>query len=249
MFKGTRYFGALLLFVSASSFAGLIEFEGISGIGNPVVTSYRESKHNVFGTTFSSSHMHIIGSPTQCLFGGGCVANPASESPWRSSGQYLAQEGGSLSSPITVTDKSPRYEHLGDGLFNLWHLSVAELFLDDGAVNNGGFRNATTITATGTRFETEHNFAHRLNPQTITRTFTLDGFKDGAGGKDDFQIFFAGFTNVASVVFTADGAFALDGFSVTVSPEPATWALFLLGLASLVYYRRRSTHAVKAFSS
>ncbi len=178
MFKRTGYLGVLLLLVSAASFASFweIEFEGASGLGNSAVTSHSEG-----GYILSSNHMRIIGSPTLCQFGG-CAETPATKIPmeWSASGQYLAQEGGNLGGTVTLSQLSKK-------IFNLRHFSIAELFLDDAAASIGGFRNASTVTITGTRYFTTLDAELGQNAEIFTASFTLDGIKDGAGGVDDFQ--------------------------------------------------------------
>lgn len=216
MKKTARILSALLALASAPSFAVIIGFEVTSGAGNPIVTPYVES-----GYSFTSSHMHLVGTPTQCLFGG-CVAS--------TTGQYLAEEAGSLGVPITAT-AAP---------FNLLSFDGAELFLSDAAALAGGFPNATVITVVGVRTDLS----------IVAASFTLDGSKDGAGGVADFQTFFlpSSFTSLMSATFlgtnaSGTGGFGIDNIGVTAVPEPSTVVLFLLGITSLMYFRKRSMKA------
>ncbi|MBI5256665.1 MAG: PEP-CTERM sorting domain-containing protein [Burkholderiales bacterium] len=98
---------ALALGLSAlSAQAAVIGFEGISGDGNPIVTSYSEA-----GFVFSSSHMHVV-APSIALASNGT--------------QSLVEEAGGLGGPITMT-------HGGGATFSISSLDAAEVFVGGSA--------------------------------------------------------------------------------------------------------------------
>ena len=217
MNKATHVFGALLAIASAQSFA-TIGFEGTSGTGNPIAISYTETDYN-----FSSSHMHIVGSPSVCLFGG-CTTS--------STGQYLSTEAGAIGGSLTLSNSSSTP-------FSLVSFDGAELFLDGNAASTGGFPNATTISVVGVK----------ADASVVTASFDL-GAADAPGFTDtgDFQTFYlpSSFSGLVSATFVGYvcaglGAFGIDNINVTSVPEPSTVMLFLLGMTSLWFFRKKAS--------
>jgi PEP-CTERM motif len=150
---------------------------------------------------------------------GGCVSDGSI---------YLAVDGFTLGQPITMTKA-------GGGAFSLLGADFAQLFLDGASAAAGGFPNADIMTITGSNGATVN-----LSPLSLA-----------------FATFAAVFNNVTSVTFEgfgvtggADFSFAMDNVVVSSGlPEPSTWAMMLVGFASLGFawrYRasRRSVVAI-----
>ena len=238
MIRPTLILSALLAVMSTQSFA-TIGFEKTSGVGNP--NAFRYTENNLFN---ASHDTRLIGTPTLCPFGG-CVAS--------TTGQYLGVTG-QKQDPL-IQPRSPYAYLVPDYPVDLLSFDAAELYLDDSAASLGDFRNATSITVVGVYQDYRGSF------ESVSATFNLDGIKDGSGGLNDFQTFFLphSFTKIASrrsglfeLLFYGStsagaqtGVFALDNIdiSIHVVPEPSTVVLFLLGITSLMYFRKRSMKA------
>lgn len=202
---------AMVLFAAAAS-AATVTFEGYPGAsGNPTLSSPTD----IEGLTFSSSHMHIIGSPGSCGFGG-CVS-PAS---------YMGVDGPTLGGPVTVT-------LTGGGLFSLTSFESSFVWNDSNAAAGGGFPNGQGILVVG----------YLSGGGTVTATFelglgfaphTLTGFDNLTSAV--FSAYITEGTQNAS--FAADNiSYRAGGLSQV--PEPGTVALLGAGLGLLGLLRRK----------
>jgi hypothetical protein len=132
---------------------------------------------------------------------------------------------------VGVTHDDVVLTQVGGGSFSLQAFDFA------------GWPNGSEITFTVTGV--------RADATTITQTFTPDGLVDGQGGVPDYQTFAVtgDWTNLVSVTWvhsgpgTTQGLFGLDNIvvneSAEVVPEPASLALFGLGLAGVAGFGRR----------
>jgi PEP-CTERM motif len=170
------------------------------------------------GFTFTSNHEHVINSPATCS--AGCSGNGS---------QYLQSESVPYSFTMSQT---------GGGTFALNAFDSAE-----------GFLALTHLTAT--RIQVLGNLS---GGGTVSISFDLDGIQDGDGGVADFQTFElpSTFADLTSVVFsgfrdTSSSTVAVDNIVVNGTgqpvPEPASLALFAIGLAGLSGMRRQRKSA------
>jgi PEP-CTERM motif len=134
-----------------------------------------------------------------------------------------------------IIDASVNFAPTAGGTFSLNQADIAELFL---AGNGFG-----TVTFTGTV----------SGGGSLTKTFTLDGIRDGLGGVPDFQTaLFTGWNNLTTVNITgnlvtgAPGDWSIDNILVNATPgavpEPATWGLMLAGFGIVGGAMRRRQH-------
>ncbi len=235
MKKTSRFFAALLTLASTQSFATVIGFETSYTGTNPALSSYSEA-----GYTFAPVEHHVkralaemqlppvlrqINAPHQC-------SNDVGRCAISLTGQYLAYQGASF---IDNYGSSLIEMDIADGKqFTLVSVDLAELFTLRGKTGLD-FLNAEYISIHGTK----------LNNDVVQTVFILDNIKGSY--IHDFQTFFLphNFTNLKSVSFSSGGAgFAIDNI-VTASPvpEPSTVVLFLVGITSLMYFRKKSTKA------
>src|SRR5688500_7760858 len=176
------------------------------------------------GFNFTSSHFHIINSPTSCGFGG-CVQNGT---------QYAAEDAPTLAGPVTMAP-------VAGGTFSLLSFDGAEMWLDSVAATSGGFTNALNI----------HVVGNLSGGGTVAADFLLDQLKDGAGGLADFQsfLFGAGWTDLTSVVWSGTDAqgglasMAFDNINASSAsvPEPSTLLLIAAAMLGFAGWRRRAS--------
>lgn len=85
----------------------------------------------------------------------------------------------------------------------------------------------------------DYNTLTFRNGATVVATYTGAGYTAG-----NFAFNFTDAQNVTSVDFSSSSrAFEIDNVSVTAVPEPATWALLLVGFGMVgVAARRRASH-------
>lgn len=145
---------------------------------------------------------------------------------------FIAEASNGLGHPITLTriDGAP---------FSLLAIDLGEGFLNDEAAAQEGYYPSDAIEIVG------------LLPDGSATSFfeIMDDIMDGPGGVPDFQTTTlpAEFCNVTSVTFYGNGfpgqtSLAIDNVVVGPAiPEPATGALGLIGvLTILARYRRRT---------
>lgn len=203
------------LLLSTPATAATSNFDDIPNTGNAVQSGTVTSG----GLDFNGAHYHIIDSADTR------VVRNASTS-------YLAAEAAQgLGRPVT-------FGLTGGGLFTLNSIDVAEIWLPGEPLND--FLEVTFLGQQGG------------GGGLLSQSFTLDGLRDGAGGIADFQtVLFAGWTNMQFVTVSgrnANGAFgdyAIDNIVFNddgAVPEPATWALLILGFGMVghrIRQRRR----------
>jgi hypothetical protein len=210
---------ALVVFSFASGLCGrtlalaqlvpeTIVFDGVVGSGNPDVAGLE-----IGPWLFAAQKFHTVTLPAA-----GPVALADNGTP------YIASVGGGLDSPITL-------ERADGGPFALLGFDAAEAFLDDiAAAEFSGYTSATKLEVV----------AQLSDGLTVTLAYDLDGLRDGPGGVGDFQSFTLPdeLKSITSVTFTGisaarrDAGFALDNVVVAV-PEPASWAIAVVGAATL----------------
>ncbi len=200
--------------------AVVITFDDVVVAPNAILTSASSG-----GFDFTSSHFHVINSPTTCGFGG-CVQNGT---------QYAAEDAPTLAGPVTMALS-------GGGTFSLASFDGAEMWLDSAAAAigtaAGPFPNALNI----------HVVGNLSGGGTISQDFLLDQIKDGAGGLADFQTFLfgPGWTGLDSVVWSGIDAqgglasMAFDNISTSV-PEPSTLLLLAAAMLGFAGWRRRAS--------
>lgn len=203
--RTTLYAAAAGLLASTPAAAVTAGFDDIPNTGNGIQTSVTSG-----GMDFTGDHFHILDSPDARI-----VRNASTS--------YLGAEAtGGLGRPVTFT-------RTDSSLFTLNSVDVAELWLPGESLND-----FMDVVFSGLQ----------SGGGMLSLTFTLDGIRDGAGGVADFQtVMFAGWTNLQSVTVTgrnAQGAFgdySIDNIvydsSQTAVPEPATWALLILGFGAV----------------
>ncbi len=206
---------AASLAAAGAAHAATVTFDDLPVSGNGIHTTATSD-----GFDFNGAHFHIIDSPDSRLVENGT--------------QYLAAEAaGGLGQPVTMTASS-------GGLFSLNGLDIAELWLP----GQGPF-DFKNVTLTGNVF----------GGGVLSAIFALDGIGDGAGGVNDFQtVTLSGWNNLTSVVISgmdANGNFgdyAVDNLIVNATPgvpEPAVWAMMLVGFGLVgATLRRRPTAAL-----
>lgn len=197
--------GMLGLVHSNLASAVLVDFEDVVfSDDRPIVTSTTSR-----GFNFSSGHHHEISVSAS----GGDIASNGT--------QFISEEGGSLGTPITMTQ-------VGGGTFSLSSFDAAEVFV----VAPSDFPNALLINLAG----------NLSGGGTVNASFTLDQIIDGTGGLPDFQTFLlpATFMNLVSVVFSGsipaisnNAGISIDNLNTAAAiPEPSL--LWLLGVALTV---------------
>ena len=182
----------MIIVLTASLSACTITFDAVPGTGNPPLMSLTTE-----GFTFTSTHLHAIGEPEFCLFGG-CVSNGT---------VYIVAEATSRDDPITMTSAT--------GVpFTLRSFQGAQVFLDNEAASSGGFPNANGIIVFGTL----------AGGEQVAQGFSLTSTLNPVGFQT--FILPPTFTNLVSVSFvgaiccpTFVGAIALDNIVFELSPE------------------------------
>ena len=120
------------VFVSAVAVSAcMITFDGVNGVGNPILTTLTVTEQGQT-VVFTSGHFHAIGSPNICSFGG-CPNNGT---------VYIWEEAGSLGLPINMARSD-------GGTFSLLGFQAAQPFNDCAAAAAGGFPCATTVRVVG----------------------------------------------------------------------------------------------------
>lgn len=190
-----------------------IGFEGVSGAGNPILTSYSES-----GFDFTSGHLHIVAANAA-----GLAANGT---------QTISEEAGSLGLPITMTKA-------GGGSFSLTSLFGAEVF----ASVTPGFPNADILNVVGTKSGGGTVSAFFTLDGVIDGPGgddDFEGFTLPATFTDLVSVVFSGslFTGAPGGISLDDIVVDGNGGGGRV-PEPTTLALIAVGL--LAAARRRRT--------
>ena len=187
--------------------ADLITFNSVASVGNPIITTLLTQ-----GFTFTSGHFHTIDTPLGLSNGNGTI--------------YIAEEGGALGQPITMT---------GTTAFSFGGFDAGGLFNPPVA----GFPDATVISVIGNLF----------GGGTLTAAFTLNGPNFTS------FLLPASWTNLSSVQFTgmipsvsSNAGFGLDNIVVnqaTTVPEPGSLTLLGSGLLTLagVFMRGRRSNA------
>ncbi|OQW39076.1 MAG: hypothetical protein A4S08_08380 [Proteobacteria bacterium SG_bin4] len=164
------------------------------------------------GFNFAGDHFHIIDTFDSRLVSSG-------------SNYLSAEDAADLGKSVTMT-------HAGGSLFNLIGLDVGELWLPGESLND-----FSDVLLTGNQF----------GGGVLSTTIRLDGIRDGVGGLNDFQSVAIGWTNLVSVTITGVdssggfGDYSIDSISVSLVPEPETYALLLAGLGVVGAFARRRT--------
>lgn len=162
------------------------------------------------GFNFAGDHFHIIDTFDPRFVSSG-------------SNFLTAEDAFDLGKPVTMT-------HAGGSLFNLIGLDVGELWLP-----GESFNDFSDVILTGNQF----------GGGVLSTTIHLDGIRDGVGGVNDFQSVAIGWTNLVSVTITGMdssgdfGDYSIDSISVSLVPEPETYALLLAGLGVVGAFARR----------
>jgi len=192
------------LAAATPGFAATVTFEDLPSSGNPFLVT-----ENSGGMTFTSAHAHVLDPADTRL------ANNGTNS-------IGAEAASNLGRPLD-------FGLTGGGAFTLNSVDVAEFWQA-----SSGLSDFMDVIFTG----------NQSGGGVLSLTFTLDGIRDGVGGANDFQtVAFAGWTDLLSVTVTgrnvqgAFGDYQLDNIvydsTQTAVPEPATWALLILGFGAV----------------